>query len=98
MDGGTNMDNIIIKDGMANMNFEKITKMLSNSFWSSEIKIDEVKKGAINSALVVGAFLNDVYQWLLITKDAHGVYSKVGFNPVSRPLDWMEIRKNRPKR
>jgi GNAT superfamily N-acetyltransferase len=143
---GTNMDNIIIKDGMANMDFEKITKMLSNSFWSPGIKIDEVEKGAINSALVIGAFLNDgsqvgyarvisdktrfayitdvyidenfrkkgigqklinyilkhqelddVYQWLLITKDAHGVYSKVGFNPVSRPLDWMEIRKNRPK-
>ncbi len=41
--------------------------------------------------------LTDVYQWLLITKDAHGVYSKAGFSPVSRPLDWMEIRKNRPR-
>ena len=42
--------------------------------------------------------LNDVYQWLLITKDAHGVYKKVGFNPVSRPNDWMEIRHSRPSR
>lgn len=141
------MKGIIIKDGIENMDFEKITQMLSNSFWSSEIKIDEVKKGAINSALVIGAFLKDeyqigyarvisdktrfayitdvyidenfrkkgigkkiinyvlnheeltdVYQWLLITKDAHGFYSKVGFNPVSRPLDFMEIRKSRPKR
>ena len=40
--------------------------------------------------------LADVYQWLLITKDAHEVYRKVGFSPVSRPLDWMEIRKPRP--
>ena len=40
--------------------------------------------------------LKDVYQWLLITKDAHGVYHKVGFNPVARPNDWMEIRYNRP--
>lgn len=41
--------------------------------------------------------LKDVYQWLLITKDAHGVYSKVGFKPVFRPLDWMEIRNDRPR-
>jgi GNAT superfamily N-acetyltransferase len=42
--------------------------------------------------------LKDVYQWLLITKDAHGVYKKSGFNPVSRPNDWMEIRHSRPER
>jgi ribosomal protein S18 acetylase RimI-like enzyme len=42
--------------------------------------------------------LKDVYQWLLITKDAHGVYKKVGFNPVARPEDWMEIRHQRPER
>jgi GNAT superfamily N-acetyltransferase len=40
--------------------------------------------------------LKTVYQWLLITKDAHGVYNKVGFNPVARPKDWMEIRNLRP--
>lgn len=49
----------IIKDGIEEMDFEKITIMLSNSFWSPEIKFDEVKKGALNSALVVGAFLQD---------------------------------------
>lgn len=42
--------------------------------------------------------LKDVYQWLLLTKDAHGVYQKTGFNPVARPEDWMEIRHNRPER
>lgn len=139
------MEYIVIKDGIENMDFERITKMLSNSYWRPEIKIDEVKKGAINSALVFGVFINDneqigyarvisdktrfayitdvyieekfrkkgigkriikyilnhkelsdVYQWLLITNDAHDVYRQVGFNPVSRPLDWMEIRNNRP--
>jgi GNAT superfamily N-acetyltransferase len=141
------MEDIVIKDGIEIMDFEKVTEMLSKAFWSPGIKLGEVKKGAINSALVVGAFLQDqtqigyarvisdktrfayildvyidekyrkkgigkrmmkyilshnalkdVYQWLLITKDAHGVYSKVGFKPVSRPLDWMEIRNERSKR
>jgi len=42
--------------------------------------------------------LDDVYQWLLITKDAHGVYEKVGFSSVKHPGDWMEIRNERPDR
>jgi N-acetylglutamate synthase-like GNAT family acetyltransferase len=42
--------------------------------------------------------LKDVYQWTLITKDAHGVYKKLGFNPIARPSDWMEIRLERPHR
>lgn len=141
------MDNIIISDGFDNMNFVKVTEMLSKSLWCPGIKIDEVKKGALNSALVVGAFtenntqvgyarvisdktrfayimdvmvdescrrkgigqkminhilsskeLEDVYQWVLRTKDAHGVYGKSGFKPVARPGDWMEIIYKRPER
>jgi N-acetylglutamate synthase-like GNAT family acetyltransferase len=42
--------------------------------------------------------LKDVYQWTLITKDAHGVYKKSGFNNIARPNDWMEIRLERPNR
>lgn len=42
--------------------------------------------------------LSDVYQWLLITKDAHEVYRKAGFSVTARPDDWMEIRKARPQR
>ena len=141
-----NLNQCEIKYGYENMDFTKATKMLSKAFWSIDIKIDEVKKGASNSTLIVGAFLNneqigyarvisdktrfayildvyvdenyrkkgigqlminnilknkdlkDVYQWLLITKDAQGVYSKSGFKQLSRPNDWMEIRKERPKR
>jgi GNAT superfamily N-acetyltransferase len=42
--------------------------------------------------------LKDVYQWLLITKDAHGVYSKRGFEPLTNPEKWMSIIKPRPDR
>jgi N-acetylglutamate synthase-like GNAT family acetyltransferase len=136
-----------IKAGYAEMDFDKVTLLLKDAFWSIGIMKDEIVKGALNSALLVGAFtvdnkqigfsrvisdktrfayildvvvennyrrhgigqamvtyilnhpdLKDVYQWLLITKDAHGVYQKVGFNPVTRPKDWMEIRNDRPER
>lgn len=140
------MVNVFIQDGFDKMDFKKVTEMLSNTYWSPKIGVDEVKRGAANSALVIGAFtqdgkqvgyarvisdktrfayiadvyvdenfrkkgigqqmmqyilshdeLKDVYQWLLITGDAHGVYRKVGFEITSRPRAWMEIRKGRPK-
>ena len=141
-----NLDECSIRYGFENMDFERVTGMLSKAFWCENIKTDEVKKGASNSALVIGVFyndeqigfarvisdktrfayildvyvderyrrngigqlmvnnilkhddLNDVYQWVLLTKDAHGVYSKSGFKPIRKPDDWMEIRKERPKR
>ena len=140
------MLNVIIHDGFDKMDFEKITSMLTKAYWSSGIKLAEVKKGASHSALVVGAFLDnktqiayarvisdqtrfayildvyvdekyrkkdvghkminyilsnpslkDVYQWLLITKDAHGVYGKCGFKPLCYPENWMEIRRIGPQ-
>jgi N-acetylglutamate synthase-like GNAT family acetyltransferase len=42
--------------------------------------------------------LKDVYQWVLVTRDAPGVYSKVGFQKLSEPERWMEIRHERPNR
>ncbi len=135
-----------IKDGYDEMDFDKVTDLLKDTYWSNGIKKKEVVQGANSSALLVGAFtknkqigysrvisdktrfayildvivdekhqkqgigqamikyilnhpdLKDVYQWLLITKDAHGVYHKVGFNPLVRPNDWMEIRHDRPDR
>jgi len=136
-----------IRDGIEMMDFPKVTQMQAKTYWTPGIGIDEVKKGAVNSALVVGVFgsaqsqigyarvvsdktrfayimdvyvdedfrkqgigkkiiryilshneLKDVYQWLLITKDAHELYSEFGFKSVSRPLDFMEIRNERPIR
>ena len=137
---------IVYKCGIGSMDFERVTEMLSQAYWSSGIKIDEIKKAAVNSALVIGAFsengrqiaygrvisdktrfayltdfyvdmefrkkgicrkmaelvlahpdLADVYQWLLVTGDAHGLYEKCGFKVIARTMDFMEIRSPRPK-
>jgi GNAT superfamily N-acetyltransferase len=68
-----------------------------------DVIVDEkYRKQGIGQAMVrfilAHQSLKDVYQWVLITQDAHGVYQKIGFNPLSRPADWMEIRQNRPDR
>jgi hypothetical protein len=42
--------------------------------------------------------LRDVYQWFLMTADAHGVYEKCGFEPVKNAERLMYIIKPRPDR
>lgn len=42
--------------------------------------------------------LQDVYQWVLKTLDAHGVYEKCGFQPLQYQERWMSLIKPRPER
>ncbi|SHH91018.1 Predicted N-acetyltransferase YhbS [Sporobacter termitidis DSM 10068] len=138
-----------ICDGYEKMDFTKVTDMLAKAYWSEDIGQDEVMRGASNSALVVGAFvedeqigyaravsdktrfayimdvyvderyrnqgigqslvnyildhesLKDVYQWLLSTRDAHGLYANCGFQPLAQPQRLMALKrevKNAPNR
>jgi GNAT superfamily N-acetyltransferase len=34
--------------------------------------------------------------WLLATKDAHGVYARLGFQPLKEPARWMSLGEFRP--
>ena len=139
--------NYTLKSGDKEMDYDRVTDMLKDVWWSPGIKKTEIIKGAQNSALLTGAFvsggeqvgyarvisdktrfayildvvvdsryrkqgigtaminfilhhpeLKDVYQWMLLTRDAHAVYQKTGFHSLSTPADWMEIRYNRPDR
>lgn len=38
-----------------------------------------------------------VYLWLLATHDAHGVYAKLGFGPLTHPERIMALKRERPK-
>ena len=68
-----------------------------------DVYVDEdYRKSGIGQAMINYILnheeLKDVYQFTLITKNAHEVYKKAGFEVIKRPDDWMEIRKDRPKR
>ena len=68
-----------------------------------DVVVDEgVRRRGIGQAMVRFALghpdLRDVYQWLLVTRDAHGVYEKCGFRPLENPKKWMAIRRERPDR
>jgi ribosomal protein S18 acetylase RimI-like enzyme len=53
---------------------------------------------ALVNSLLAHEEMKSVYQWMLQTKDAHGVYRKLGFAVIANPECWMEIRNPRPLR
>lgn len=63
---------------------------------------DDCRRQGIGRAMVRFAVthpeLKYVYQWLLKTSDAHGVYAKCGFAPLTDAQIWMEIVQPRPER
>ena len=62
----------------------------------------EYRKQGIGSALVRYAMahgcLKLVYQWLLRTRDAQGVYDRIGFRNIDHPEQWMIIQHERSRR
>lgn len=136
-----------MSDALEKVDFTQVRDMLKDAYWSKDISVEEIKKGAHNSAMVVATYdkdnnvvgylrvisdktrfaylldvyvhekhrrkgigrlmvsfalnhpeLKDVYQWLLITKDAHDVYKPLGFQPLQEAYKWMSILKPRPER
>ncbi len=63
---------------------------------------EEYRRRGIGGGMVKYALahpgLRDVYQWLLVTMDAHGVYRECGFESLKYPDKWMSIMKPRPDR
>jgi GNAT superfamily N-acetyltransferase len=42
-------------------------------------------------AIVQHPLLQGLRRWMLVTRDAHGLYSQFGFAPVKSPEKWMEL-------
>lgn len=51
--------NYRISDNVEEIDFKQVRDMLKDAFWSKDISIKEVKKGANNSALVIAAYDKD---------------------------------------
>ncbi len=48
-----------ISDAFDKIDFNQVRDMLKDAYWSKDISVEEVKKGANNSALVVAAYDED---------------------------------------
>jgi GNAT superfamily N-acetyltransferase len=64
--------------------------------WIADVYVDPAHRGRGLGRRLVGQLRDDlqaggVYRLVLATKDAHGVYAKLGFTPLGAPDRWMEI-------
>lgn len=53
------MDNLRFVYGLENIDFKKLTKMLSSAYWTPGIHEEELRRAAENSAVVVSVFKDD---------------------------------------
>ena len=79
------------------------------AYFMDVIVHEHYRRQGIGQAMVRSALaheeLQDVYQWFLLTPDAHGVYAKCGFQPLAAAYgsfanfeNWMAIIHPRPER
>jgi GNAT superfamily N-acetyltransferase len=66
--------------------------------WLCDVYVDRAERGRGLGTWMVGVACEEVgargvRRILLATNDAHGVYAKFGFVPLTNPERWMEMRK-----
>ncbi|MBM7440794.1 GNAT family N-acetyltransferase [Streptomyces sp. HB132] len=66
--------------------------------WVCDVYIDRAARGQGLGTRLVTAVRDElaplgVRRFLLATKDAHGVYAKLGFTPLAEPDMWMVLQK-----
>ncbi len=88
-------------DGMQ-IGFARVISDKTRFAYIMDVVVDDVyRRQGIGQAMVNHILrhpeLKDVYQWLLRTRDAHGVYGKVGFKNIANTEEWMEIMHKRAR-
>jgi GNAT superfamily N-acetyltransferase len=64
--------------------------------WICDVYVDRAERGRGLGGWLVGAARDHLHslgvrRLVLATRDAHGVYRKLGFAPMANPTQWMEL-------
>ncbi len=81
----------------------RVTTDFASFAWLADVVVDEAYRGQGIGRWLVGSVVEHlrglgVPRLVLTTRDAHGVYAALGFEPLRVPQTWMEIdtRASRP--
>jgi GNAT superfamily N-acetyltransferase len=75
--------------------FARVVTDFATFAWLCDVFIDEAHRGQglgvwLVETVVEHPELRCMRLWMLGTRDAHGLYEKIGFTPLSAPEKWMQ--------
>ena len=77
--------------------FARVVSDFATFAWLCDVFIDEAHRGQglgiwLMETVADHPELRCMRLWMLGTRDAHGLYEKIGFTPLSAPDKWMQKR------
>jgi N-acetylglutamate synthase-like GNAT family acetyltransferase len=74
--------------------FARMVTDLATFAWLCDVFVVDEARGSGVGAALVGAIVehpdaSDIKRQFLATRDAHGLYAKFGYEPLTRPENWM---------
>ncbi len=96
-----------VYEGAAQVGFARVISDFATVAYIADVFMVESRRGRglgewLMEAIVAHPRLQGLRRWMLVTRDAHGLYRKVGLSPLAHPERMMEMadpdiyRKPRP--
>jgi GNAT superfamily N-acetyltransferase len=88
----------ILDDLDRQLGFARVITDRATFAYVADVFVDEAARGRglakrLMRAIVGHPELRGLRRWMLATRDAHGLYAKVGFRPMAHPEWFMEIHR-----
>lgn len=82
-------------DGTKQIGLARVVTDYATFAWVCDVFIDEAYRGRdlgkwLMDSVLSHPDLQGLRRWLLATRDAHGLYSQFGFEPLKNPERWMQ--------
>jgi GNAT superfamily N-acetyltransferase len=86
----------VYQDGGAQVGFARVISDFATVAYLGDVFVLESHRGRglskwLMDSIVQHPALADLRRWILLTRDAHGLYSQFGFTPVKAPECYMEL-------
>jgi GNAT superfamily N-acetyltransferase len=88
----------IYEDSDAQVGFARVVSDFATVAYLGDVFVLESHRGRglskwLMECVVQHPALQNLRRWILLTRDAHGLYSKFGFTPVKSPERYMELHR-----
>ena len=87
-----------VYEGVAQVGFARVISDYATFAYIGDVFVLESHRGRglskwMMECIVQHPLLQNLRRWTLLTRDAHGLYSKFGFTPLAKPDRYMELHR-----